>query len=252
MTARIELTQLAKAYTTMTKIDFEQNVGEHIEENPWRARVFSDFGIDFVSVAETPLDEICEAHGLETRELRRQLTALEQRDDASKPVQFSNLTQLVDYIEEHHHAFLKEELAPLRDYVERLHDSMGDHHSRLSVVVEQLTYLAEDLPAHLDREENILFPAVRGLEDNAEDEEHDSETARELLVGLEEDHDNYEKSLWQIRDVTDNYDLPGGLDAEQRTRYINMLARLEGLERDIQMHIHRENNVLFRNVRRET
>jgi regulator of cell morphogenesis and NO signaling len=237
----------------MSRIDPERSLAELVEDNPWRARVFTQAGLDFVDLGDRPLDEACEARDIDLQDVQLELAAIERRDDANEPVQFSNLTELADYIEQHHHAFLRDELEPLSELAADLRDALGQDHQPLKYVAEQLSYMARDLPAHLDREETILFPAVRALEGNASDDvDPDADAALDLIVGLEEDHDNYEKSLWQIRDVTDNYQMPDHLDADQQTRYVNLLARLEGLERDMQMHIHRENNVLFRDFRRRS
>lgn len=237
---------------SFTKTD-EATIVALLEANPFNARAFTDADVDPFRAQNRTLEEACEAADAEIRDVKQALRKIDRRDDASTPIQFSNRTELVDYLEEHHHAILRDELPALTEFAKSLRNELGDTRRELDIVVEQLETLRRDIPSHLDREETLLFPAVRATEENAApDADPDPEAARDLLVGLEEDHDNYEKSLWQIRDVTDNYALPdGGLDERLTARYTNLLARLESLERDLQMHLHRENNVLFRDVRRE-
>jgi len=228
-------------------------IDDLLQDNPWTARVLLEAGLDPFRDSDRTLGDVCEASDVEIRDVERELRAIDRRDDASTPIQFSNRTELVDYLEEHHHGLLRDELPSLVSFANSLRDDLGEVRRELDIIVEQLEILHRDLPSHLEREESLLFPAVRATEENAApDAAPDPESARDLLVGLEEDHDNYEKSLWQIRDVTDNYALPDdGLDERLTARYANLLARLESLERDLQMHLHRENNVLFRDVRRQ-
>lgn len=228
-------------------------IDDLLQDNPWAARVLREAGIDPFRDSDRALGDVCEANDVEIRDVERELRAIDRRDDASTPIQFSNRTELVDYLEEHHHGFLRDELPSLTSFAKSLRDDLGEVRRELDIIVEQLEILHRDLPSHLEREESLLFPAVRATEENAApDADPEPDSARDLLVGLEEDHDNYEKSLWQIRDVTDNYALPDdGLDERLAAKYANLLNQLESLERDLQMHLHRENNVLFRDVRRE-
>ena len=58
---------------------------------------------------------------------------------------------------------------------------------------------------------------------------------------MEQEHENAGELLAQIRDLTNNYDLP----KDACTTYKLTFAALQAFEIDLHQHIHLENNILF-------
>ena len=222
------------------RYDADTSLAQLVEENPARARLFEERGLDFCCGGSQPLAEACDRRGLDLDALREELAELDRREDPEDRVEFESLTDLVDYIVDYHHGFLREELGPLGDLVDKVERVHGDNHPELHDLADVYEQLARELPAHLAEEEQILFPIVRQIDDG-EVSEVERETARNLLDGLEHDHDETAAHLERIREITDDFDLPD----DACPSYENMFARLEQLEADVHMHVHRENNVLF-------
>ncbi|HKI90982.1 MAG TPA: hemerythrin domain-containing protein, partial [Gaiellaceae bacterium] len=121
--------------------------------------------------------------------------------------------------------------------VVRVHGADDPH---LSVLARVFDELARDLLDHLEREEQVLFPACRTLEDG------DGELDRQLLLDeLEHDHADVGDTLIELRDLAGGYEIDGARCSTHRT----LLAGLHALERDLHQHIHEENNVLFPRIR---
>jgi regulator of cell morphogenesis and NO signaling len=98
---------------------------------------------------------------------------------------------------------------------------------------------------HLSEEEQILFPAIRQLEEQGSLDEQTRQTIDEVIDGLWDDHEETAAHLERIAELTDDFSVPDDACPSYRT----MLQRLQDLEADTHMHVHRENNVLFDRVR---
>ena len=98
---------------------------------------------------------------------------------------------------------------------------------------------------HMRKEEMVLFPVIAAYESA-------------VLVGsplpgtpfrsvgnpirmMEAEHDSAGTALADIRTITANYALP----EYACVTYRSLMAGLQELERDLHMHIHLENNILF-------
>ncbi|MFB6264244.1 MAG: iron-sulfur cluster repair di-iron protein [Bradymonadaceae bacterium] len=227
-----------------TPVDEDAELAELVEQNPARARIFEDYNLDFCCGGDQSLREACDESGLSIDEIREALELVDARSETDGPEQLDSAADLVDFIVDHHHEFLREELAPLGELVEKVERVHGDGHPELHEVAEAFEELAREIPKHLSEEEQIVFPAVRRLE-AGDASEAQLQTAREVLSRLEEDHDDTADLLEQIREATDEFEVPD----DACPSYENMLERLERLEEDLHLHVHRENNVLFEMVR---
>lgn len=227
-----------------TQIDPERSLAELVQENPQRARIFEERDLDFCCGGRQSLEDACSENDIDLDELRDSLASVDDELDPEETREFHSLTDLVDFIVDNHHAYLKDELGSLGRLVDKVARVHGDNHPELREVQEEYDALAGELPVHLSEEEQILFPAVRHLEGHGISS-NEGKAAREVLSGLEADHDETAEHLERIHDLTSGYQVPD----DACPSYRNMLARLEDLEQDIHMHVHRENNVLFPKVR---
>jgi regulator of cell morphogenesis and NO signaling len=96
-----------------------------------------------------------------------------------------------------------------------------------------------DLENHMEKEEQILFPLCRQLEQGATGF-HCGSVQNPISVMVRE-HDNAGEDLSQMRKLTNDYIPP----ADACNTYRAMLSGLAELERDMHQHVHTENNILF-------
>ncbi len=221
----------------------DETLAELVRDNPARARLFEKWNLDFCCGGDQPLAEACRQHDLDLERLCEAIVEIDRRDPDADAAPDSP-SELVDFIVEHHHSYLRKELAPLSKLVAKVERAHGDAHPELHELAEVFDELAREIPVHLSEEEQILFPIVRQL-DGTKSDSVEARTAARLLEGLEDDHDRTAAHLETIRELTDGFRVPD----EACPSYENMLARLEALEQDLHMHVHRENNVLFEKVR---
>ncbi len=95
---------------------------------------------------------------------------------------------------------------------------------------------------HLRTEETLLFPQI-SMRSATPPEPLSSELRAELSQNLTE-HDRAGELLAELRQITNGFAVP----PDACGSYKAMLAGLEEIEKDLHMHVHKENNVLFTRV----
>jgi regulator of cell morphogenesis and NO signaling len=221
-------------------------VREVVLANPAAIRVFEELGIDYCCGGEKPLREACAASRLSVEVVLARLEAaplpqpLQEKDWQREP-----LASLVEHIVSTHHAFVRGECPRLLDLLDKVCSAHGANHPELDRVRSTLEQLAEELKAHLLKEEQILFPYIvaaeqasaRGLSAPASC----FGTVRTPVRMMMFEHDNAGQALRELRRLTNDYALPSDACLSYRTLY----QALPAFETDLHRHIHLENNILF-------
>ena len=224
-------------------IDSRARVADIAAALPHSIPVFQQFGIDFCCGGDRPLQTACEEQGLATDDVARAIAdagaapPADHRDWTHEP-----LAALADHIVERYHEPLGTELPRLGAMATRARDA---HATKAPQLVERLhdvlAELAADLDAHMRKEEAVLFPAIRALEAAARSGEVSAPALAAPIRVMEQEHDRAGELLAELRTMTDDYVAP-----EWACRTVRGLYQgLEQLERDMHVHVHLENNVLF-------
>jgi regulator of cell morphogenesis and NO signaling len=151
------------------------------------------------------------------------------------------LTELADHIEATHHAYLKEELPRLDSMTEKVARVHGEHEPRLAQTRQAFLALKAELEPHMMKEERILFPIIRQLEQADGPLQFHCGSVANPIRQMEHEHDQAGNALAILSESTDRYTPP---DWACNT-YRAMLDSLARLESDMHQHVHKENNVLF-------
>lgn len=221
-------------------ITSESTLGDLVATRPGAARVLDRLGLDFCCHGEQTLGAACEEAGLDPTTVAADL---ERGSDDAGPPDWTSLdpVALAAHLEATHHRYLRDELPSLDALAEKVLGVHGDRHPELQEVRAIVALLAVDLPAHLDAEEQDLFPAIRSIGDGA------SRPAVLLqLDALGDDHDDVGELLARLRRITDAYQPP----ADGCASYQLLYQRLAALEADTHLHVHKENHTLFPAARR--
>ena len=155
------------------------------------------------------------------------------------------LTTLVAHIVDTHHAYLRNELPFLEERIARMCRNHGQDIPHFFEVQQLLQDLRDDLMAHLEKEEVVLFPYIQGLEQwktGAGTPPHACfPTVQFPIRVMLQEHDGAKEILARLRAVTGNYSKPDGLCDNAG----EFFRRLEALEADLHEHIRVENEELF-------
>ena len=233
----------------MMDIRPEQTVADLVIRHPELSERLEKIGIDYCCGGKRPLGQAAAAAGLEWRAF---LAALNDTSDANpaNPVHTNwskaPLNVLADHILEKHHAFTKEQLSRLDGLLAKVEAAHGARHGEMLARLRHLyNGLHHELDAHLMKEEQILFPAIKEIDAfisgrGSKPVIHCGSVANPIRQ-MEVEHDSAGKALVGMLQVSDNYRLPS--DACQT--FSALYAGLQALEADLHEHIHLENNILF-------
>jgi regulator of cell morphogenesis and NO signaling len=146
---------------------------------------------------------------------------------------------LATHVVDTHHRYLHEELPLVDALAAKVLSVHGDRHPELAEVRRLVAAIRADLEPHLMKEERVLFPAIAALASGEREFAFGSVANPIRMMGIE--HDRAGELLAELRATTDGYAVPADGCASYRSLY----ERLEALELDTHLHIHKENHVLF-------
>jgi len=115
----------------------------------------------------------------------------------------------------------------------------GDRHPELKEVAGLFGKLSQELLLHLDREEKVLFPAIKEAVKTKSAEA--LKTIAAELPGMNDEHEFVGGTMDKINEITGGYKVP----ADGCNTFAVTYKLLNEFEDDIHIHVHLENNILF-------
>jgi regulator of cell morphogenesis and NO signaling len=235
----------------MTQNPSRQTIGEIVAEDYRSAAVFERYGLDFCCGGKQTLDEACRARGVDAARVTADLKAIDgSAPDASLRVTDWPLDALIDHIVIRHHRYVRGALPVLIAHTAKIARVHGDRRPELLEVARLVEEIAHEMTQHMVKEEEILFPYVRGLveADRAGDPIGPSPfgTVQNPIRMMEREHEMTGDAVSRIRELTDAYQPP----ETACTTYRVCFQELQQFERDLHRHVHLENHVLFPGAQR--
>lgn len=230
----------------MGQLDVNSSVADWVLQRPDRSRLFSRLGIDYCCGGHKSLAEACAENGLDGETVVQTLEAAEAMNVAAgaeeRDWREASLAELCDHIEQTHHQYVREQLPRVHGLLDKVIGAHGENHPELWEVKEHFTNLGHELFSHLQKEEGVLFPAIRMLEaGQVTPAALPFRTVANPIRMMVAEHDAAGEELGAIRRLTHDYQPP----ADACGSYRAMLDALKGWEEDLHEHIHKENNILF-------
>lgn len=225
--------QLAKP----AKEQAEETVGALAAADMRKAEVFKKMGIDFCCGGKKTLREAAITAGISELELREKLAAADQQDQPAVHLDFNrwDIGFLADYIKNIHHGYIREYGPIIEQLADKVAARHGNEHPELPPLAQGLHRFMNDLYAHIQKEEAILFPLSHQLQ------QADQEKIQDIVQQLREEHEHSGNELSEFKALTQGYTLP----AHACNSYSYLFERLKAFEEDLLQHIHLENNILF-------
>jgi len=217
----------------------DSQVSDVAAEVPATIRVFQQHGIDFCCGGKRPLMEACKEQGLDVDLLIEELGSVTATEGDDRDWRTAPLPELVGYIQQRFHEPLRVELPRLAAMMAKVVNRHGDHLPQvLRPLQATLEELQADLLQHMATEDAVLFPAVAALEAGGSGA---GSWIREPIAVMEAEHDEAGRALARMRELTDAYTPPEWACPTFRGLYYGLAE----LERDMHVHVHLENHVLF-------
>jgi regulator of cell morphogenesis and NO signaling len=207
---------------------------------PATVKVFQQHQIDFCCGGKRPIAEACAEQGLDVDVLLGELRASEALTDAERDWRQSPMSDLVVYIQTRFHGPLRDELPRLGQLMAKVVSRHGERLPDTLLPLQQtLTALQVDLLHHMQKEDEILFPAIQEIE--AGRAGHGAAWIEQPIEIMEDEHEQAGAALARMRELTDGYTPP----ADACPTFRGLYYGLAELERAMHVHVHLENNILF-------
>ncbi|MHC4380781.1 MAG: iron-sulfur cluster repair di-iron protein [Planctomycetota bacterium] len=226
----------------MASATSESTLADLVTERPGRSRVFENLGLDYCCNGGQSLASACQKSGKDLDAVLAQLTAFDAAAGDSDEPDFGDmgLGELVDHIVKTHHAYLKEEMQPLSQLIEKVTRVHGRTFPWLIQMRRLTLEMFMELDAHLQKEEMVLFPMMRELETATSAPAFHCGTVGAPISVMEMEHDAAGEHLAQLREITSGFAVP----EDGCNSFRAMMNRMEALEYDLHRHIHKENSLL--------
>lgn len=213
-------------------------------ETPNAAREFEKLGIDYCCGGKRSLEDACAATNVSIDDVVKRLEAASVTPANTPDFSKMSCTDLTQHIQSTHHAFVREESPRLQQLANKVATKHSEAHPELLQVRDIFGALADELAVHLMKEEQILFPYVRQMEEAVLEKQPVPPamfgTVADPIRMMEHEHDGAGDALRMLRSTTKNYALPD----DACTSYQLLYQGLQAFEADLHQHIHLENNLL--------
>ncbi len=222
----------------------EKTVADYVTENIKNAHLFKKHGIDFCCGGGVSLAQAAAKANVSLDILEKEL---QETGSVSREYDYKNwkLDFLTDHIINVHHHYVEENIPLLIQYSARVAKVHGNQRPELLKIQQLFTKVAQELGAHLKKEELILFPfikkMVRAQEEGAPVPQPHFGKIDDPIKMMETEHDEAGAIFKEISDLSDNYTCPDWACNTYKAFY----AKLEEFENDLHHHVHLENNILF-------
>lgn len=234
----------------MTTFNSETSIGQIVAEHPSSARLFERLGVDYCCGGDRSLRTACAMEGLDADTVIRMLESdvdLDADDGAGgEGINWSAapLDELINHIEETHHAYLRRELPRLGDLLEKVSHVHGTDAPWIVSVREVFEELKPSMEAHIEKEEKIVFPFIRACVEDATTPAPDALDG-DPIACMEEEHDETGTALKRMRTLSHDFTVPEwGCNS-----FRAVMDGLEALGTDTHQHVHKENSILFPRAR---
>jgi regulator of cell morphogenesis and NO signaling len=226
--------------------DTETKVSSIALSNPGARHILEDAGIDYCCGGAKSLQEACLKANVSEAEI---LWRLRQNSERVAPGESKwingPLVELTAHIKQCHHQYVRDSIPRLRALLAKIREKHGGKHRELGEIEKLFNDVAREMLMHMQKEEQILFPYIDAVEraasGNGAVEPPFFQTVKNPIYSMMKEHDNAGEIVRRIRAASAEYTAP----ADACTSYQAAYQALAEFERDLHLHVHLENNILF-------
>lgn len=224
-----------------------QSIREIVSNQSSAAAVLHKFEIDLCARGNDSLKQACDELQLSLEQVLEKLSdaAAKEQGAAAEDLSSYSLSRLIQHIVRSHHAYVRRELPRLAEMALKVADRHANRVPELQQVEWLLNELRAEMFAHLEKEEQILFPFIARMEEGtagfaAPACSSFASVAQPVKVMMHE-HDSAEALVAEMRRLTCDFVPP----AWACTTFVAFCGGLKQFESNLRQHVHLENNILF-------
>lgn len=229
----------------MIQLD-NKTLADIVSEHNSTAEIFDKYHLDYCSGKVELTDALAES-GINLDELLSDLELAIENEPADN-INFNNLsvTEISEIIRYDYHEFLRDKISELSTLSRKIHtmhisESVDQIHEHLLAIFNQLA-------PHMVQEEKVLFPYLEYMEHMVMQGKVAKPPSfgkiKKSVATMLDDHKDSTAQLAQLRSITNDYTCN-----EDNADLLHFYEELHALDKNLRMHIHIENNVLFKKAR---
>lgn len=220
----------------------DTHVADLATTSPATIKVFQQYGIDFCCGGHRPLSEACAERAVNVDAVIDALEHSLAESSAGSDWQQARLAALVDHIQARFHRPLREELPRLAAMLDKVLARHGERHGdMLRALARVFADFQADLLSHMEKEDHVLFPAVVSMERSDASALGQWHWIAGPIGMMELEHADAGAALTEMRRLTNGFTPPAGACPT----FQGLFFGLAELEREMHLHVHLENNILF-------
>lgn len=224
----------------------QRKIKDIVAENFHTVPLFEKYKIDFCCKGQRSIQEAIDEKKLSINEFYDELSKVyESAISDVKSFEEWDLVELSDYIVATHHVYVKNAIPLITLHIEKVINAHSKKYPFLLELQHVFGALANEMNAHMMKEEKILFPLIKYLVDTSKFNEKPKTsgfgTIKNPVNQMESEHISAGSATEKLRELTDDYKLP----EDACTTFQVLYKELNEFEFDLHKHVHLENNILF-------
>ncbi len=198
--------------------------------------------IDSCLDGQRPVAEVCSEHNLRPEDLVAELEASQAEEKRSlEEWQSVSLTDIIDHAVSCYHACMHQDLPHITRLAETAVQSGAAGHPQVAEVARVFAILRGALEEHTAKEERILFPIIRQIENISGAAWPPVADLGPPMTAMTREHDTVAAALASLHKLTNAFTPPADVCNATRCLY----RELEELERGLTRHMLIEDEILF-------
>jgi regulator of cell morphogenesis and NO signaling len=232
----------------MTVITEDTTVREVVVAYPQLRRVLERHRVDYCCNGQMKLKAAAQRAGVDyvrlVADLKQAITA-PLESEAGRDWSRASMGELAGHIVQKHHAYLRQQMPRVDALLDTVMAAHRPHAEMLMSMRRVFDALRAEIDAHMMKEEMVLFPYIKRLDDMAGRREPFAPmhcgTVANPIGQMQREHDSAGVALAELRRLSADYTLP----ADACPTFAELYKSLQDIEADLHEHIHMENNILF-------
>ncbi|MEO7524212.1 MAG: iron-sulfur cluster repair di-iron protein [Ferruginibacter sp.] len=223
----------------------ERTLASIVTEKYQTVAVLEKYSLDYCCKGKRTLSEACIERGLAIESISKELQDIATNEETLRmPFMQMSAAELISYILIYHHFYVKQSMPTIMSHIEKVAAKHGERFPYMIKVRGLFAEIHKEMTTHMHKEEHILFPRIIEVEKIFVTDQKTSLAKGFISMPvhmMETEHDQAGEILYEIRELTNNYEAP----AEACTTFKLCLTELKAFEEDLHRHVHLENNLLF-------
>lgn len=225
-------------------INKTQKLGEIVSIFPGATQIFNRYKLDYCCGGQDTLGDASAVLSLDSsliiEELNTKFEKFINTNSSYKDWRKETPSSFITHIVNVHHDFTKKHLKEIDTMLFKVLKVHFRHHGEELLQVHKLFgALKTELEEHLVKEEELLFPLIKNYELSKDDKILSD--IHKVINDTEAEHDTAGDILKELERITRDFNAPEG----SCTTFKLVYTKLHELEKDLFIHIHLENSILF-------